>query len=1039
MVPRVFLPDFLKSMSVEFSETSPLVSVLIRSMDRTSLSEALASVAAQSYPAIEVVVVNAKGEAHADVGALCGRFPIRFANSVGRLARSAAANVALAQARGDYLIFLDDDDLIDAGHIASLVSTLARSLHCQAAFSGTRLTDATGVTVGVYDHAYSQAQLLIGNFLPIHAVLFSRDLVEQGCRFDTALDTYEDWDFWLQIAQRTAFAPTGDVTAVYRSFLGDSGMSRVEDRPLQRQRRSLVWRKWWSAWGVDNVDLLASGLERAQEEKQRENDEVRKAFDEEVAKNSQLHHDIAGLQRLLGEQAQRVARLDHTVAELRAELRAALASMHVGLADRERVIASRDVQISALNASIQDILLSTSWRLSAPIRHVGRAVDAMRRKGRALGLLTHLSVQFFRRDSFVRQIRRVCHFVAQQGWSGIKQILAQRAHTPATEHSVSVQGLDASPLPRLEVHDRRPLSSIDTDKYTYFFFDVFDTAIIRLFEKPVDLFKHIGHSNRAPTFESIRIRQERTTREKYSRRRDVKLAEIYRDFVGADLSSETAAELTFCVAHPETLAFYADLVSKGKKIYFVSDMYLDRETVAAILHKNGFNQYEDIFVSSEDDLIKGDGSRFAWLKTSLPGSVGHAIHIGDNHVSDFVQPRQHGYDAFQYLGSIDFYRYDDFLFYKAPRLVAQDSLGVSFVLGMFRYWKSGFLDSKPGYWRQFGFFYGGALVAAFCAFVERTLRAYQLATSRVFFLARDGDIMSQVCRLLYPELNAVYVWASRRCMSFPSLRTMQPSDDEDMMKLFTTPIGITCADDVMERLGYDDLPELKAALSDLEAQGLLNSEPDILRCLVDHKESLLPKARAERDTLLHYLDAVSFFGDSDIVIADVGWGGTIQNALVKLMKESGSDNQRLHGVYMGVSDGAAHKDFKTGFLFQGDQSRFVEFLNLIELITSSPKDGVIRVAQRDGNFAPIGVKKSADEMARQSIAADIQAGILEFAQIVKDKKVGDLDFFQPSDFEALFGALQEHPSEDDIEHLGGVRHAMTLGSHFGEPVLHKKG
>ncbi|QTN27397.1 glycosyltransferase [Rhodoferax sp. AJA081-3] len=1004
-------------------------------MDRASLSEALASVAAQSYPAIEVVLVNAKGAVHADVGPLCGRFPIRLINSCDSLARSAAANVGLTQARGDFLIFLDDDDLMDADHIASLVTTLASAPHCKAAFSGTRVTDAAGATVGVYDHVYSQAQLLIGNFLPIHAVLFSRELVESGCRFDTTLDTYEDWDFWLQIAQHTAFAPTGGVTAVYRSFLGDSGMSRAEDRPLQRQRRSLVWRKWWPVWGVENVDLLASGLERAMEDKQRESEELRKAFDEEVAKNSQLHHGIAGLQRLVGEQAQQVARLDHTVAELRA----ALAGLHVSLADRDRAIAVRDVQINALNTSIQDILTSTSWRWSAPIRHVGRAVDAIRRKVRAAGLLAHLSVQFLRRDSVVTQIRRVCHFVVQEGWSGIKQRLAQRAPAAATEHPVSTQGLDASPLPRSERHNHQPLSSIDTDKYEVFFFDVFDTAIIRLFEKPVDLFKHMGHTSRVAKFESLRIQQERTTREKHSTRRDVKLAEIYRGFFGADLGAEIAAELTFCAAHPDTLAFYADLVSKGKKIYFVSDMYLDRETIAAILHKNGFKQYEDIFVSSEDDLIKGDGSRFAWLKTSLPGSVGRAIHIGDNHVSDWVQPRQHGYDAFQYLESIEFYRHDDFLFSKAPHLVAQDSLGVSFTLGMFRYWKSGFLDSKPSYWRQFGFFYGGALVAAFCAFVNSTLRTRQLSTSRVFFLARDGDIMSQVCRLLYPELDAVYVWASRRCMSFPSLRTMQPSDDEDMIKLFTTPIGITCADDVMERLGYDDLPELKAALSDLEARGLLDSEPDILRCLVDHKDTLLPKARAERDTLLHYLDAVNFFGDSDIVIADVGWGGTIQNALVKLMKESGSGDQRLHGIYMGVSDGVAHQDFKTGFLFQGDRSRFVGFLNLIELITSSPKDGVMRVAQQDGSFVPVGVKQTADEASRQSIAAEIQTGILEFAQIVKDKKIGALDFFQPADFEALFGALQEHPSEEDVAHLGGVRHAMTLGSHFGEQVLNKKG
>lgn len=1009
-------------MTAEFSNAGPLVSVLIRSMDRPSLSEALASVAVQTYPAIEVVLVNAKGEGHSAISPACGRFALRFVDSIGRLHRSHAANVGLEQARGDYIVFLDDDDLVEPEHIASLVQALLESPDCKAAFSGTRVTDASGETLGIFGHAYSAAQLLVGNFLPIHAVLFSRELVEAGCLFDTALVTYEDWDFWLQVAQHTGFASTGDVTAIYRPFLGDSGMSRAEDKLLQRQRRSAIWHKWWPMWRVENVDLLASGLERAQEDKALEAVGLRSAFDAEVASNSRLHHDIAQLQQSMGEQAQHVARLDAT------------------LVDRDRTIVNRDLQISSLNTSIQDILSSTSWRWSAPIRHSGRVVQAVRRKARAMRLLARFAVQFLRRDSLGMQLARAYRFVVQGEWSGVKHRLARRAQGAASPLvAASAEGLDASPLPKPERHAYRPLAAIDTDKYEYVFFDVFDTAIIRLFEKPVDVFKYIGHTTHTAKFESERIDKERATREGHRGRRDIKLAEIYQGFLGADLAAETAAELMFCVAHPETLSFYADLVAKGKKIYFVSDMYLDRATIVAILHKNGYSGYEDIFVSSEDDLIKGDGSRFAWLKATVPDSVGKAIHIGDNHLSDWVQPRQHGYAAYHYLESIEFYRFDDFLFSKAPCLMAKDSLGVSFALGMFRYWKAGFLDTQPDYWRQFGFFYGGALVSAFCAFVNSTVRTAKLSTSQVFFLARDGDIMSQVYRLLYPELDAVYVWASRRCMSFPSLRTMQPLDDADMLKLFTTPLGITCADDLMERLGYDDLPELRLALEGLEARGLLNSEPDILSCLVAHKDSVLLKAKAERETLLHYLDAVNFFGDADIVIADVGWGGTIQNALVKLLQESGGGNQQLHGIYMGVSEGVVHPECKTGFLFQGDKSKFASFLNLIELITSSPEDGVVRVAQREGSFVPVGVNPSADESNRQAIAVEIQAGILEFAQIVKDRKIGILDFFQPADFEAIFSALQEHPSEEDVKHLGGVRHAMTLGSHFGEQVLNRKG
>lgn len=1024
-------------MSVEISETSPLVSVLIRSMDRASLSEALASVAAQTYQSLEVVLVNAKGGMHRDVGQRCGNVPIRLIDSARGLARSAAANVGLEHALGAYLIFLDDDDLMDAGHIASLIAALKEFPQCQAAFSGTRVTDASGVTQGVYSHTYSPQQLLVGNFLPIHAVLFSQALVQAGCRFDTTLETYEDWDFWLQVSQHTTFTPTGVVSAIYRAYLGDSGMSQADDRLLQRQRRAAIWRKWWPVWGVENIELLASDFERMQDAKTNENTALLNAFNLEIVKNTQLHHDVAVQQQLVGEQVQHVSRLGQTIAELDI----AMAALKGRLTLRESELANRDVHIQSLDGTIQEMLSSTSWKLSAPIRRVGLWALVARRKARAAALLFQLAWKFLRRGSITTQMGSAARFVWQAGWPGVKRRLGRTpsAQPIVSRLHVSAKGLEASPVARLERRGYKPLSSIDTDRYEYFFLDVFDTAVMRLVEKPVDLFKYIGHVTHDTTFEHKRIHQERKTRETHGTRKDIKLLEIYEGFDGADLQREIAAELMFCAAHPETLAFYADLIARGKKVYFVSDMYIDIETLTAILQKNGFSQYDGVFVSSEDDLIKGDGSRFAWLKEVLPDSLGSAIHIGDNHVSDWVQPRLHGYDAFQYMESIEFYRYDAFLFSKAPYLVKQDSLGVSFVLGMFRYWKSGFLGRDPGYWRQFGFFYGGALVAAFCGFIHHTVLQSKLSTTRVFFLARDGDIMSKVFQLLYPQWDAVYLLASRRCMSFPSLTNLHSADDGDALKLFTTPVGIAGANDLMERFGYEDLNALNTAFSDLETRGLLNSEPEILRCVTDNKEAVLAKAQAERVTLLRYLDAVGFFEAPDIVIADVGWGGSIQNALVKLLNQSGVGDQRLQGIYMGVDDQVQHKDCKSGFLFQGDKSRFAGFLNLIELITSSPKDGVMRIQEVDGNFLPVSVRQHANESHRQAIAVEIQAGILEFAQMAKERKIGQLDFLQPSDFEALFVALQEHPSDEDVEHLGGVRHAMTLGNHFGEHVLNKKG
>ncbi|MHC4230563.1 MAG: PIG-L family deacetylase, partial [Planctomycetota bacterium] len=74
---------------------TPLVTVIIRSMDRETLSEALDSVALQTYPNIEVVVVNAKGEGHPEVGGWCGRFPLRLCGTGQALGRSRAANTGL--------------------------------------------------------------------------------------------------------------------------------------------------------------------------------------------------------------------------------------------------------------------------------------------------------------------------------------------------------------------------------------------------------------------------------------------------------------------------------------------------------------------------------------------------------------------------------------------------------------------------------------------------------------------------------------------------------------------------------------------------------------------------------------------------------------------------------------------------------------------------------------------------------------------------------------------------------------------------------
>lgn len=58
----------------------------------------------------------------------------------------------------------------------------------------------------VYDTSFDrERRSAVGNDIPIHAVLFSRQVVALGCRADAQFVMYEDWDFWLQVSSYTPF------------------------------------------------------------------------------------------------------------------------------------------------------------------------------------------------------------------------------------------------------------------------------------------------------------------------------------------------------------------------------------------------------------------------------------------------------------------------------------------------------------------------------------------------------------------------------------------------------------------------------------------------------------------------------------------------------------------------------------------------------------------------------------------------------------------------------------------------------------------
>ncbi|HXN15139.1 MAG TPA: glycosyltransferase [Usitatibacter sp.] len=224
--------------------SQPLVSVIIRTIGRASLRESIQSVLRQTYRPIELIIVNALPN---HLPALPSAAALETQVVGGRkLTRPEAANMGLEAARGEWIIFLDDDDTFLPEHIASLVERLSASDGALVAYSATTLVDRKDASLGEIHLEFSRWVLFSLNYIQTGAALFSRQFVTEGLRFDESFECLQDWDFWIQLAQRTHFAFTRKATDHWSVFTGESGTEAELNRDPVRVKRyaELLTQKW---------------------------------------------------------------------------------------------------------------------------------------------------------------------------------------------------------------------------------------------------------------------------------------------------------------------------------------------------------------------------------------------------------------------------------------------------------------------------------------------------------------------------------------------------------------------------------------------------------------------------------------------------------------------------------------------------------------------------------------------------------------------------------------------------------------------------
>jgi FMN phosphatase YigB (HAD superfamily) len=467
-------------------------------------------------------------------------------------------------------------------------------------------------------------------------------------------------------------------------------------------------------------------------------------------------------------------------------------------------------------------------------------------------------------------------------------------------------------------------------------FDVFDTCLVRTVARPADAFYLLaerilgveeGGGCRFGREEVSELALARVAAERAAHRRrsgeEIALADIYAELpdfsawgvsAAAMQQAEVALECELMRPVAAVRRRVRALREAGARVVFVSDMYLPKDAVRAMLVACGYEVPEDcLYVSSELGLTKRSGSLFKHVLAREGVSAPELLHCGDGVESDFWGARKAGVRAELFTGT-KLNRFE-----KAMLRVPTDRPWVSSqIAGIARAVRLG-ADTPEGAADEarVSVEIAASVVAPLLtSFVLWTLEdARARALKRLYFVARDGQVLHKVARALragvaqrrpetaarYPE--ARYLYGSRQAWYLPSAFSLARDEVEfivltgqssaprhNLRRLNLTPEALEAP---LRRHGFPpETWDTQLAGEAVERFWRFVEDPEVA-------PRILAEAERAREVALAYFEQEGLLADDRWALVDVGWTLRTQASLKKLLAAKGQSH--LLGYYLGVS------------------------------------------------------------------------------------------------------------------------------------------
>ncbi len=547
-------------------------------------------------------------------------------------------------------------------------------------------------------------------------------------------------------------------------------------------------------------------------------------------------------------------------------------------------------------------------------------------------------------------------------------------------------------------------------------FDFFDTLLMRKVKNPHDIFyimeKLLIEKGVVIPFAKLRILSQEIAQK--NKKRELQINDIY------DVFSTFYDHESFNIENLKNLEIEVEAryLTKRKDVYnfinylnekypfieksIISDMYLSDKDLKYFLQHHGIDphQFKEVWVSGDKNASKYESKLIKqWIEhINIQGiNANQCLHIGDHEIADIENFKQMGMNTLhckhvkekinQARKKDDFYQ----IMYKNNGFFHEQNLQMNILNGflMEKTFNQDIKDMKEKFAHLFLF----PFLLCFCQYLFNEIKEKKI--SKIYFLSRDGYLLKKafdeyIKALGLDGVDTFYLLSSRRTAYVAQIDHLNainllnnPYSKITIQNLFSNRLGVSLS----EMNNNDDMNDLLSE-DGLTIDSLVNQTQHhfiLQKFFLKIQDKLKKELIQEKQYYEEYLEHMNFFEEKNTAIVDIGYSGSIQDALNYLYQKR--NKAQLHGFYLmtfqdiqdkiHVNTQHTHAMIGQWIDKYNTDEKTIKKIPLWETIFSSPEETFIKFEKLNHELIPVYKEQEENKEERSVFFNDLERYVID--------------------------------------------------------------